>query len=732
MPLRRWAGWPCVLLLAACTGKNPVRVDDLAALLPMAEVSREAGSVELGTAAARPHLADGWYSNERSRGGERYVWSRGDASVFDFFLAAPRDLRVEIRCAPLPFAGVRQAISSRLNGHPLGAFELADGMATYAVRLPKASLVAGNNELEFRYRRVSEPSLDPGRRRLAVRWSALRFQPESPAAAEAPRQENDGLYLPFGSELVYYLEVAGRARLGLRRVDLRATAGHGREGGGRLVVSARAEGGASRVVELGDGTGRWAVDLPGRGSRLLRIALRAVASTARAGGRGLWLQAPTVVAGPPPRPAPAVEAAALPQAGPARPNPTRPNVVLYLVDTLRADRLGCYGGRKAVSPALDAFARGATLFERAVAQSSWTRPSVASILTGMGPFAHGVQTLDDRLPDAAVTLPELLQAAGYRTAGFSTNPQVSTATGLAQGFDDFALSPTIRSDDVTRVVVRWLDRRREQRPCFLYVHTSDPHAPYDPPPALVRRFAPGVPPSAGSLAEIRRAYAARGRERARRAAQLSELYDGEVAGNDHGFGELLAALRARGLYDDTLIVFVADHGEEFDEHGDLGHGKNLYAETLNVPLIVKWPRQTRGERVAAVAQHLDLLPTVLRAAQLEPPRALPGMDLRLLGAAGGGERRAFSSLSYDGRQGVSLVAADWKLIVPLSRKFGAAPELFARGDRGEQINLAERRDVRAGWLMAQIRLELLRGERAQAAAPIDEETKRALAALGYL
>jgi choline-sulfatase len=736
MHQRGWAGWPCALLLAACAGKSPLRVDDLVALLPLAEVSREAGSVELGTPDARPHLTDGWYSNERSRSGERYVWSRGDVSVFEFFLAAPRDLRVEIRCAPLPLAGVRQAISPRLNGHPLGALELADGMATYAIRLPMASLVAGNNELEFRYRRVSEPSLDPGRRRLAVRWSALRFRPESPAAAEAPRQENGGLYLPFGSELVYYLEVTDRARLGLRRVDLRATAGHGGTGGGRLLVSARAEGGASRAVELGVGASQRDVDLPGQGSRLLRVALRAVASGPEGRGRGLWLQAPTVVASlpprPPPRPAPAVKAAALARPGPARPNPIRPNVVLYLVDTLRADRLGCYGGKKAVSPALDAFVRGATLFERAVAQSSWTRPSVASVLTGMGPLAHGVQTLDDRLPEAAVTLPEMLQAAGYRTAGFSTNPQVSAATGLAQGFDDFALSPAIRSDDVTRLVVRWLDRRRGRQPCFLYVHTSDPHAPYDPPLALVRRFAPGVPANAGSLPEVRRAYAARGRERARRAAQLSDLYDGEVAGNDHGFGELLAALRARGLYDDSLIVFVADHGEEFDEHGDLGHGNNLYAETLNVPLIVKWPRQTRGERVAAVAQQLDLLPTVLRAAQLEPPRGLPGTDLRLLGAAGGAERRAFSSLSYDGREGVSLVAGGWKLILPLSRKFGAAPELFASSDRAEQVNLAERQDVRAGWLTAQIRLELLRGGRAPAAAPIDDETKRALAALGYL
>ncbi|HXO21666.1 MAG TPA: sulfatase, partial [Thermoanaerobaculia bacterium] len=450
-------------------------------------------------------------------------------------------------------------------------------------------------------------------------------------------------------------------------------------------------------------------------------------------GGGLLLAAPAIRSARAPRLALA--------AAPARPWSGRPNIVLYLVDTLRADRLGCYGETKPLSPAIDAFARGATLFERAVAQATWTRPAVTSVLTGLGPLSHGVQTLDDRLPAAAVTLPEMLQAAGYRTAGFSTNLHVSAATGLAQGFDRFELLPgETRSDAVNRRVTRWLDDSRGKPPFFLYVQTLDPHAPYDPLPEMRRRFAAGVPPGLGATDEIVRTYPMRGEARARRIAQLSALYDAEVAGNDRSFGELLAALKERGLYDSALVVFMADHGEEFDEHGGLGHAINLYSPTLHVPLIVKWPREAEGRRVARLAQHVDLLPTLLAAAELRPPPGLPGTDLYPLAelpaaAPEDTGRAAFSHLSYAERQGMSLVTGGWKLILPLSRRFGRGPELYRLdADRDERDDLSDRDEVRAGWLLARIRRELLLAHPAHAAerVPIDEETRKALGALGYL
>jgi arylsulfatase A-like enzyme len=717
----RWVGLSLAACLLACSPAPKPRetVDDLAVLFPVAEVHREVGDIDFGSFAGREHLTSGWYQNERDRTLGTFVWSKGDASDVEIFLAAPRDLRAEIRCAPVAVPGPPQTLRVEVNGRPLGTVVMSPGMRDYTIALPRALLVSGTNRLRFRYRNAIQ---DAKRRQLAVQWDRLRFRPLRPEGAAPPRSEQGAIYLPFGTEAVYFVDLPEAGDLSIRRIEKEAAGT-----GGRLIVSVQEENGRpdEKKIEAGSSA---RVELPGSGDHLVRIALRAVAAEPEAVG-GLRVVAPRVLSV-----RPREKTASVPE----RSWPQRPNIILYLVDTLRTDRLGCYGAAKPTSPALDAFAGGATLFEHAVAQASWTRPSVTSVLTGLTPLRHGVRTLDDRLSEEASTLPEQLRAAGYRTAGFSTNPNVSQETGLAQGFDDFHLDGTgVGSATVNQWVLDWLDQHRGTAPFFLYIHTLDPHAPYEAPVEMIQRFAPGVWPGAGNREEIRRTLLARGEERARRIAQLSALYDAEVATNDRSFGELLAALRQRNLFDSSLVVFLADHGEEFDEHGFLGHGNNLYAQTLHVPLIVKWPHQTRGERVRRLAQHVDLLPTLLRAAGLTPPNGQPGTDLYALAAlqeetAG---RRAVSHLSYDGRDGVSLVQRDWKLILPLSRKFGGGPELYRwDADPNERENLAEKDPVRTGWLTAQLRLELLRASAGLKAAPtpIDDEARKALRALGYI
>jgi arylsulfatase A-like enzyme len=712
-----------ILCLAACSPSREAprgTLHDLAALFPVADVQREVGSLDFGSPEGRSHLTSGWYRNERDRGGDTFVWSKGEESEIEIFLAAPRDLRAEIRCAPIDTGGLPQTMQVAVNGRRLGTVAMSPGMRDYVVAVPKAMLAAGANRLTFHYGTVTAPSLDNGRRQLAVQWDALRFRPgREPAAAPPQSDERGALHLPFGTQVTYFVEVPAAGELAIRRVVEEGAQG------GRLVVALQEEGKAAEEREPAVGS-PVRLELPGSGRRLLRISLRAVGPTPEAGG-GLLVASP-VVRGERPE-EPGREARRRPWSG-------KPNIIVYLVDTLRADRLGCYGSTKSLTPSIDAFARGATLFEDTVAQASWTRPSVTSILTGFDPLYHGVKTTEDRLTDEAWTLPEFLKAAGYRTAAFSTNPHISAETGLAQGFDDFQLFPEDPSSEaVNRRVLGWLDEARGPSPFFLYIHTLDPHAPYQPPFDLLARFAPGVAPLAGTYEEIRRVYAARGAERERGMEQLAALYDAEVAGNDRSFGELLAALKERNLADSTLVVFVADHGEEFDEHGFLGHGNNLYNESLRVPLILRWPGQTRGERVKSLAQHIDLLPTLLHAAGLQPPDVLPGDDLFALAGEPFRTRRAFSHLSYDGRDGVSLVNGDWKLIFPLSFKLGRGPELYRRAaDPAERDNLIEQEEIRAGWLLTQIRLELLRTRTGLQAKPaaMDEERRKALEALGYL
>lgn len=517
-------------------------------------------------------------------------------------------------------------------------------------------------------------------------------------AGEGVRAGRGSLHLPPGTEAVYYLDLPGESELSLTGVS------------GPLAVEVQEEEEAERVLSsIAAGT----VELPGKGRHLLRLALRAEGGAVR-------LARPRVVSE-------ARQSAPVPV---RKEEKSRPNVVIYLVDTLRADRLGCYGYSKPTSPHLDRFAEGATLFETAIAQAPWTRPSVASVLTGMNPLEHRVRTLESRLPDAAETLPERLRAAGYRTAAFSTNWHVSTEAGLAQGFDDFDFNPQDPdSVAVNRRVLAWLDRNRGSKPFFLYIHALDPHAPYTPPPDLRRRFAPGAPPHAGTIEGLRGIYKARGERRFALIAEIAPLYDAEIAANDRSFGALLSALKERGLFEESLIVFVSDHGEALGEHRDFGHARSLYAEELDVPLVVKLPFQTRGGRSTRLAQHVDLLPTVLAAAGLPPPSGLRGADLF---GPEVGTRPAFSHLSYNNRVGMSVVFDGWKRIEPWSRKLGRQPELYRAGD--ETHDLAGSHPVRSGYLDSLLRAEKLRtrGGLQPELAGMDEETRKGLEALGYL
>ncbi len=763
------------VLLAGCSGGGEdaaERAYDLAAAFPIAEARRETGRIDFGTPAAREHLVAGWYANERGRGGETFVWSQGPASTLALFLAAARPLRAELLCAPAPgLAGRPQAVTIEVDGRRAGELVLSPGLRAYSVELPAELVRPGVNHLTFRYRHTVSPGRGGRRdgRRLAVAWHDLRLRPLPPRAA-APRVEAGAraLVLPWGTEVAYVLDLEGEARLEVEEV---AAMGGGR---GRLVVGVQEEKdrvekevAAMRTAATGSTSlsmqprSAAAVGLPGSGRRLVRMALRAVPE-ANAGpvAGGLRLRAPRVLAAassplPPPPPAGDITAVGAPGGHPAA---AGPNILIYLIDALRVDRLGCYGSRRGLTPRIDAFAARALLFERAVAQATWTRPAVASIFTGLGPLQHGVRTLDDRLPAAAVTLAERLRAAGYRTAAFSTNAHVTRETGLAQGFEHFDFSPeAATSDAVNRRALAWLPAGPGEAPFFAYVHALDPHAPYTPPSDLRARFAPGVSPRTGTRAGVQRAYAARGAERARLVADLARLYDAEVAANDRSFGALLDALAARRLLERTVVVLLADHGEEFDEHGALGHANNLYAETLSIPLVVKLPRQARGWRVAALAQQIDVAPTLAALAGLAPPAGLPGLDLRRLAASDAqgappattasgrrsvpasapGDRPAFSHLSYSGRAGISVVLGEWKLIQPLSPGFGRGAELYRLAPGSHEtarVNLIDRNPVRAAHLTAFLRAERLAAQRGFASerAELDLETRRALEALGYL
>ncbi len=329
-----------------------------------------------------------------------------------------------------------------------------------------------------------------------------------------------------------------------------------------------------------------------------------------------------------------------------------PNLILLSVDTLRADRLGCYGNARPTSPNLDRLARAGLRFANAYAPSNWTLPSHYSMLSGLYPAAHGVdpdfhrvagyrhpsEKLQMRGSGAERMLAERLAELGYLTAAITEDGWMYPRFGFDQGFASY-VADTYGSLASTRArALAWLEAHGEAR-FFLFLHTFQPHMPYDAPEPYAGMFLdprhagillPGVsvPVRFLELFADRTFPPMRAEVEAFRA-----LYDGEVRYVDDFVGALVEVLERRGLAQRTVLIVTGDHGEELFEHGGLGHGETLHEEAMRVPLIVWGPRWIpQGQVVETHVSLVDLVPTLLRLAGGEPEPPLQGEDLLALAA----------------------------------------------------------------------------------------------------
>jgi arylsulfatase A-like enzyme len=319
-------------------------------------------------------------------------------------------------------------------------------------------------------------------------------------------------------------------------------------------------------------------------------------------------------------------------AGCRRPPCEGMNVVLVVIDTLRADHLGCYGYDRDTSPRIDAVAEESILFERAEAAASWTLASTATILTGLYPFAHGLVWTTHPLSPDAITLPERLQAAGYATYGYSANNIVSRLSGFDQGFDRFVTGKWPHAGEVNAAILPWIEEAASgERPFFLYVHYLDPHDPYDDPAGYYALF--GGRPDRGKEfngdAELKRLIAGQPSGLSNDdVANLVARYDGEIRFVDEKVGELIDFLRSKGLFDRTLVLLTSDHGEQFLEHGWVKHGATLYEEETHVPFLIRVPGEPK-RRIAGRVDGADVTPTILDLLGVPPGRdvAMEGVSL---------------------------------------------------------------------------------------------------------
>ncbi len=395
-------------------------------------------------------------------------------------------------------------------------------------------------------------------------------------------------------------------------------------------------------------------------------------------------------------------------------------VVLVSIDTLRSDHLPAYGYRGVETPAIDALRRDGVLFERAYTVTPLTFPAHASLLTGLWPEAHGVRdNVGYPLDEARIAageipyLPQLLRAQGYSTGAAVSAYVLQGRGGLRAGFDlyedgiEFQTGRGLgglqrRGGETLRPALAWV-RRVAGRPFFLFLHLYEPHTPYDPPEP----------------------FAGRGRT----------PYDGEIAAADAVVGDLLAELRRLGVYDRAIVLLLSDHGEGLGEHGEPEHGVLLYREAIQVPLLLKLPGGRRaGTSVAGPVSLVDVVPTLAELLDLPRSPAWPGRSLLADGDGagggdGGGERAIYAEtfyprLHFGWSELASIVQGDRHLID------GPDPELYDLGR-----DPAERRNLRASdrRAFAGLRRALAgHDRRLRPPAAVDEETRRAMAALGYV
>jgi len=764
-----------VVLLGGCAGdsadhRQQVEYFDFSAAHAAATHWSQTEDIDFGTPDARESLISGWSVDELWGGDTTFVWGIGEGSELRFDRFSRGDLRLRLHCRPLVGSGgpLTRAIRVAINGIGISEVELQPGtFRTYEVLIPSESLSLGENRIVFQYDSASSERKRPHgeKRDLRVAWDWMRFDSNESEHIPLPADGNaeDVLMLRLKTRTDFFVELRPGSRIEW--------------------AAARAWNGASKSdmelhieVETDDADKRTFVIRPSELSKLntrspalppvrafARISFLAVRDSGEAGSggaQGVALYGPRLVGPSEPH-----EKGSFSQTTPGKLAPPiteqwrHPNIIVYLIDALRADHLGVYGYSKPVSPEIDAFAADAVVFERAFAQSSWTKTSVASILSGLFPLSHGTFHREDLLHQTPDVLPGLLHEAGYQTMAVSASTVISPDFGFDRGFEEFHFIEAsgndfpafAYSDLVTDRFLEWISARQKgEEPFFAYIHTLDPHEPYGP-PDLARDE---VSPRPSRIWELQRHWESRINEFLETHEEFSELdvrdhllqlYDRDISFNDRQFGRLIEALKDLGIYDSTVIVLLSDHGEEFLDHGHWTHGQTLYIEQLDIPLLLKLPHQRgRGLRVSSTAQQVDVAPTLLEAAGLDLPSSFEGKSLLALidGLSPIGRMTApvtdelvLSNLRLDITETDSLLWNGLHLIRWKPDKPDERVELYdLAGDPQEKIDLSPARAATVGFLRTLLRFSAQ--ERSASYKPqqlkIEGSVEERLRALGYV
>jgi arylsulfatase A-like enzyme len=426
---------------------------------------------------------------------------------------------------------------------------------------------------------------------------------------------------------------------------------------------------------------------------------------------------------------------------------TKPNVIFIIVDTLRADHVGCCGYKRDTTPNIDGLARQGILFDNAIVPAPWTLPSVGSILTCQYPSVLGIRDKIAVIDPRFATLAEMLKAKNYRTKGIVSHTLLSARLGLGKGFDNYDETASfghggVCSPQVTEKAMRFLGERHD-RPFFLFIHYFDPHYnyilhdKYNYYPSYKGRIKSNHP-----ILDLWRLRDTLSEDDIR---FLIALYDSEIAFTDEHVGKVLDILKSRRLYENSIVIVTGDHGEEFMERGWIGHSITLYQELIRVPLVMKLPGH-KPNVIKAPVGLINLVPTVCSCLGLDVPEGLDGRTINLeVGGSGAPEPVFSETFNPQPQRPIPLKPIAFRSIVLGSRKLiydqiNDSKQIFdLSADHLEKNNLSGQAGEQDNRIFSLLKkwMEHIEAKRNQPVAPRDAnvltpEQRKQLESLGYL
>jgi arylsulfatase A-like enzyme len=708
---------------------------DLLERVHLADIEHHGTFIDFGTPSRMKytvgHWRTGWLS-DRASGDVTFTYVGDTGRVFfEVDRAGPITLRFRAK----PIGSRNLSLFMNGNQQELLRLEAGDEFRDYDITIGAEHVEVGENYMLIRFggteiidgeavaAAIESIRIVPGTSIPEGEYSAPRFG-ELVQEMMMGDESRRSVVVRRPTTLSYYVQIPAQARLGF---------GVGAEGqAARVKVFATPEGGARAEVFSGEATDAWGdqvLDLGAFAGKVTRLDFVAEGD----GGGRVGYSLPRILL-------PAIEET---ERQPAQ------NVVVLLIDTLRAEKLRPFNPRSRVeTPRLDALAAESGVFLSAQSPENWTKPAVASVLTGLHPTSHGAKESESRLSDDALLLSEHLSANGFATGSFIANGYVSDRFGFDQGWDHYTNfireNENTDASNVFQEAGDWIEANKDRR-FFAYVQTIDPHVPYDPPSEYRRMYDSNegyagqvTPRGTPELLEEAKRGAVTFSDSDR--ARLLALHDGEISQHDFEMGRFIDRLKSMGVFENTIFVITSDHGEEFDEHGSWGHGHSVYQELIHVPLLVHGPG-VPASRVTETVSTLDIPATVLSSVGLPNLPASEGRDI--LGFTRGevppGPTVAFSDFLNDRRV---IRAGRWKMVLrginatlfdlqtdpteqtELDRHDHAVAMRYLRIMIGQFLGASDRRNWQDATQAEGVRLE-------SSGAEMDDTIRSQLRALGY-